>query len=417
MGTPSSKMRRKRKEFKVDKKEQQRTLNLVNSINQQDKEPVVEQRTFSLQPKPEIKIEPAKNIDLNSLPKQNTGSDQIIRAIDDVNKRLSKSLQDKMGPNDKTDQEIDNLVQKVKQKAKGSTTEESKANLSHLYSKLGQNSLGDFCKKNLSLNHKQKMLVIKDLRRLERLEDKKAHSLKKERLSVLKKIKSDSAADMSNEEALLKARRNLTRIKPVTGLGDSYSKSYSAIRPLDDLFDDQCPEPIYDRPNDLKQIDVRPDADLLKIDKRCKTIQDLYKVDSDEIRQIVEFVEQKDKENGEQTSGCSYFMKGNEVYSTESKADTKPIAQFQAPKINANRCQSEILALKDDATVRQILHDLILNYSLENVQKLPTNKKVHFNSDNCFRPIDRPKSSSLKSDDSMPNVTKFIEGLEKQNRN
>lgn len=90
-------LRRKKREFKVDKEKQLRALNMVDSINQWNKETSGKRQSEPavVQQKAEPKIEISKNIDLNGLPRQNVGSEQIIRAIDDVNKRLSKSIENK----------------------------------------------------------------------------------------------------------------------------------------------------------------------------------------------------------------------------------------------------------------------------------------------------------------------------------
>ena len=275
------------------------------------------------------------------------------------------------------------MVRKVKQRVKQDEIKDKQVNLSHYYSKLSQSP----SRNKLNLNQKQKELIFKDLRRLEKLDkDKKMNCLEKDRFLTLKMIKSDSERDIYN------TRYDLTRIKPVNGLENTFTKSFGAIRQIEDLFEEECDEPIYDKPNDLLQINVRPDASLLKISKKCKTIQDLYKVDSDELRQIIEYIEKNDKENGERTSGCSYYMKGNEVYSSKmTKSDSKAIAQFDVPKLNDKISSNQTKDKTNDKIVNQILHDLILNYNLENEKNLKIDKKVKFNSNSCFEPIQSDK--------------------------
>lgn len=314
-----------------------------------------------------------------------------------------------MKSNEKIDREMSNLVRRVKQRVKQDENKltdknDKQINLSQCYSKLSQtNQCPSLNKNRLYLNQKQKQLIVNDLRRLEKLDkNKKSNCLEKERLLTLKKIKSDSESDMSNDQTFTKARYDLNRIKPVTGLENTYSKSYGAIRQIGDLLDEECSEPIYDKPDDLQQIYVRPDASLLKISKKCKTIQDLYKVDPDELRQIIEYIENNDRQNGEQNSRCSYFMKGNEIISSKvPKTDSKMVAQFEVPKLNEKISSNQQKDKKNDKIVNQILNDLILDYNLvnlENEQKLKGDTKVKFSTNSCFKPINSDKKMSSPSE-------------------
>ncbi|CAF0829726.1 unnamed protein product [Brachionus calyciflorus] len=474
MGSPSSKVRRKKK---ADKQQRLNTLATVNRSND------TEYTKFSSQTRPrvavqddfEIKNQPLKNFDLNSLPRQKVGSDEIIKAIDDVNKRLAKSnIKKPNSTNDeamspKVSEEIDNLVKEVKRKVKkhddlDKKLDENNKKISDLYAKLSRTSLESLhltkSEQNLKRNcsnvtrivTKQvcKEDLLSEIEKLKELEKRKILKLlEQDRLLAAQKKKSDDnlllSTSSSNLESFLeqnkkvknfknikdltRARYNndLTRVIPIDGIYDhQYSKSNTLLKSIKNIFDEDLDhEPVYDKPNDLKLVDIRPDADLMKVVKKCNGIKDLYKIDADELAQIIKYVEEKERENSASPPECSYYLKGTEIYSTISKTKSKSAVSFKLPdsEINTNNFESkEKLDDQNTKIVKQILEDLVLNYNLEKQNDSMNSKGVHYTKHTNLKKNESSRigqsiyskfnvSSTSLPNDPMPNVTKFIEDL------